>query len=183
VLVASEDATPEALLRLHVLEQTDDGFRVAERDLEFRGPGEFAGTAQSGMPAFHVADLLRHQDLLVAARDEAFALVESAGRSGSGPNCWTRPSGGTATGCGSPRSAERGRQRARVAVVTPLLPPMTEIPGRRCPMSIVLEGLTKRFEGHPVVNQVDLEIAEGEFFVLLGPSGSGKTTVLRMIAG
>ncbi len=50
-------------------------------------------------------------------------------------------------------------------------------------MSIVLEGLTKRYEGHPVVNQVNLEVAEGEFFVLLGPSGSGKTTVLRMIAG
>ncbi len=50
-------------------------------------------------------------------------------------------------------------------------------------MSIVLEGLTKRYDGHPVVNQVNLEIAEGEFFVLLGPSGSGKTTVLRMIAG
>lgn len=50
-------------------------------------------------------------------------------------------------------------------------------------MSIVLEGLTKRFAGYPVVNQVNLEIAEGEFFVLLGPSGSGKTTVLRMIAG
>jgi sulfate/thiosulfate transport system ATP-binding protein len=50
-------------------------------------------------------------------------------------------------------------------------------------MSIVLEGLTKRYEGHPVVNQVHLEVAEGEFFVLLGPSGSGKTTVLRMIAG
>ncbi len=50
-------------------------------------------------------------------------------------------------------------------------------------MSIVLEGLTKRYDGHPVVNQVNLEIAEGEFFVLLGPSGSGKTTVLRMVAG
>jgi len=50
-------------------------------------------------------------------------------------------------------------------------------------MSIVLEQLTKRYEGHPVVNHVSLEIANGEFFVLLGPSGSGKSTVLRMIAG
>ncbi|MBA3943854.1 MAG: ATP-binding cassette domain-containing protein [Herpetosiphonaceae bacterium] len=50
-------------------------------------------------------------------------------------------------------------------------------------MSIVLEQLTKRYEGHPVVNQVSLEIANGELFVLLGPSGSGKSTVLRMIAG
>jgi sulfate transport system ATP-binding protein len=50
-------------------------------------------------------------------------------------------------------------------------------------MSIVLEQLAKRYEGHPVVNNVSLEIADGEFFVLLGPSGSGKSTILRMIAG
>lgn len=50
-------------------------------------------------------------------------------------------------------------------------------------MSIVLEQLTKRYEGHPVVNRLSLEIADGEFFVLIGPSGSGKSTVLRMIAG
>lgn len=50
-------------------------------------------------------------------------------------------------------------------------------------MSIVLEGVTKRYAGHMVVNRVSLEIPDGEFFVLLGPSGSGKSTVLRMIAG
>src|SRR5262249_55280831 len=53
----------------------------------------------------------------------------------------------------------------------------------RADMSIVLEQLTKRYEGHPVVNRVSLEVADGEFFVLIGPSGSGKSTVLRMIAG
>ena len=50
-------------------------------------------------------------------------------------------------------------------------------------MSIRLESLSKRYEGHPVVNNVTLEVTEGEFFVLLGPSGSGKSTVLRLIAG
>lgn len=50
-------------------------------------------------------------------------------------------------------------------------------------MSIKLEYLTKRYGNYPVVNNVSLEIADSEFFVLLGPSGSGKSTVLRMIAG
>lgn len=50
-------------------------------------------------------------------------------------------------------------------------------------LSINLVQLTKRYEGHPVVNRLSLEIAAGEFFVLIGPSGSGKSTVLRMIAG
>ncbi len=50
-------------------------------------------------------------------------------------------------------------------------------------MSILLDQLTKRYEGHPVVNRLSLEIANGELFALIGPSGSGKSTVLRMIAG
>lgn len=50
-------------------------------------------------------------------------------------------------------------------------------------MSIVLEKLTKRYDDHPVVNNVSLEICDSEFFVLLGSSGSGKTTILSLIAG
>ncbi len=50
-------------------------------------------------------------------------------------------------------------------------------------MSITLERVTKRYQGQPVVNDVSIEVAEGEFFVLLGPSGSGKSTLLRAIAG
>ena len=50
-------------------------------------------------------------------------------------------------------------------------------------MSIVLEQLTKRYGGPPVVNNVSLEVKDGEFFVLLGSSGSGKSTILNLIAG
>ena len=50
-------------------------------------------------------------------------------------------------------------------------------------MSVVLDRLSKRYGRLPVVNNVSLEVGEGEFFVLLGPSGSGKSTVLRIIAG
>jgi sulfate transport system ATP-binding protein len=50
-------------------------------------------------------------------------------------------------------------------------------------MSITLDQVTKRYQGLPVVNDVSLEVGEGEFFVLLGPSGSGKSTLLRAVAG
>src|SRR5262245_62488149 len=50
-------------------------------------------------------------------------------------------------------------------------------------MSITLDQITKRYRNTPVVNDVSLEVADGEFFVLLGPSGSGKSTLLRAIAG
>ena len=50
-------------------------------------------------------------------------------------------------------------------------------------MSIALDQVTKRYQGSPVVNDVTLDVADGEFLVLLGPSGSGKSTLLRAIAG
>ncbi len=57
--------------RLHALVETQDGFRIAQRDLELRGPGEFFGTRQSGVPQFQVADLLRDRQLLVKCREAA----------------------------------------------------------------------------------------------------------------
>ena len=68
---------PAARERLKVMEETTDGFRIAEVDLELRGPGEFLGTRQSGMPDFAVAELTRDQAILQEAREEAFALVQS----------------------------------------------------------------------------------------------------------
>src|SRR3569832_2440013 len=50
-------------------------------------------------------------------------------------------------------------------------------------MSIALDQVTKRYQEQPVVNDVSIEVGEGEFFVLLGPSGSGKSTQLRAIDG
>ena len=61
--------------RLQVLLETQDGFRIAQRDLELRGPGEFFGTRQSGVPQFQVADLVRDRDLLVRCREAADRAV------------------------------------------------------------------------------------------------------------
>ena len=60
-----------ARARLDVMRQTDDGFVIAEEDLELRGPGEFLGQRQSGVPEFVLADLSAHRDLLSLARHEA----------------------------------------------------------------------------------------------------------------
>jgi len=65
--------------RLRVMEATTDGFRIAEADLEIRGPGDFLGTRQSGMPDFRVANILRDGALLEHARRVAFELLEADG--------------------------------------------------------------------------------------------------------
>ncbi|MFL5439705.1 MAG: helicase-related protein, partial [Myxococcales bacterium] len=68
---------PVARKRLQVMEETTDGFRIAQADLDLRGPGEFLGTRQSGLPELSVAELGRDQKILTEAREEAFALVEA----------------------------------------------------------------------------------------------------------
>ena len=62
--------------RLAILRETTDGFVIAEKDLELRGPGEMLGTRQTGLLQFKVADLLRDADLLPAVRDAAQTLLE-----------------------------------------------------------------------------------------------------------
>jgi ATP-dependent DNA helicase RecG len=64
--------------RMKVMTETNDGFEIARRDLELRGPGDFFGTKQSGMPEFRVADLMLDFDIMEQARDDAAALVMSA---------------------------------------------------------------------------------------------------------
>lgn len=71
VLMASEKQTAVARERLGIMEETNDGFRIAEKDLEIRGPGEVMGTRQSGIPTFRVGNLVRDVRILEAAREEA----------------------------------------------------------------------------------------------------------------
>jgi ATP-dependent DNA helicase RecG len=77
LLLLGEDAGPDAVARLRILTETDDGFRIAEEDLRLRGPGEILGTLQAGRPALFIADLVRDAPLLQQAREAAFALVEA----------------------------------------------------------------------------------------------------------
>jgi ATP-dependent DNA helicase RecG len=63
--------------RLNTMVRTNDGFVIAEKDLELRGPGEMFGHEQSGMPQFRFANIIRDQALLVEARKDAFAIVRS----------------------------------------------------------------------------------------------------------
>jgi ATP-dependent DNA helicase RecG len=65
--------------RLDAMVRTSDGFQIAELDLELRGPGEFFGTRQAGMPSFHVANLIRDRQVLEAARREAAAVLAGPG--------------------------------------------------------------------------------------------------------
>ena len=62
--------------RLQVLVATQDGFRIAQKDLELRGPGEFFGTRQAGMPQFQAADLVRDRQLLTKCREAAEKAIQ-----------------------------------------------------------------------------------------------------------
>jgi len=76
ILLAQYRSSEEAKVRLRAMERTTDGFQIAEEDLALRGPGEFFGTRQSGLPDFRVAHILRDTPILIEARKEAFHLVE-----------------------------------------------------------------------------------------------------------
>jgi len=76
ILLAGGRLSAEGEKRLKVMEETCDGFRIAEADLELRGPGDFLGTRQAGLPEFRVASILRDGRILEEARREAFDLVE-----------------------------------------------------------------------------------------------------------
>ncbi len=71
ILLTQFQKTKEARERLKIMEETTDGFKIAEKDLEIRGPGEVMGTRQSGIPAFRIANIVRDQKILEIARREA----------------------------------------------------------------------------------------------------------------
>jgi len=79
VLMTGGKVTEDGERRLEAMVRTNDGFQIAELDLELRGPGEFFGTRQAGMPSFRVANLIRDAQLLEAAKREAAAVL-------AGPN-------------------------------------------------------------------------------------------------
>ncbi|HET8891922.1 MAG TPA: ATP-dependent DNA helicase RecG [Candidatus Angelobacter sp.] len=76
VLMTGGKVSPEGERRLNEMVRTQDGFEIAELDLELRGPGEFFGTKQAGMPGLRIANILRDRNLLELAKVEAAKLVE-----------------------------------------------------------------------------------------------------------
>jgi len=79
ILMTGGKVSEEGDRRLDAMVRTNDGFEIAELDLELRGPGEFFGTRQAGIPSFRVANIIRDRQLLEAAKREAAAVL-------SGPN-------------------------------------------------------------------------------------------------
>jgi ATP-dependent DNA helicase RecG len=79
ILMTGGKISEEGERRLDAMVRTTDGFKIAELDLELRGPGEFFGTRQAGMPSFQVANLIRDRQLLEVAKREAAAVL-------AGPN-------------------------------------------------------------------------------------------------
>jgi ATP-dependent DNA helicase RecG len=77
ILMTSERVSEQAEARLDAMVSTQNGFELAELDLQQRGPGEFFGTRQAGMPEFRVANLLRDRPLLELAKAEAAKFVET----------------------------------------------------------------------------------------------------------
>ena len=75
-ILVSDSETPEAKARLRVMKETSDGFKIAEADLRQRGPGDFFGSRQHGLPEMHVADLCDDMNVLEEARNAAQALLQ-----------------------------------------------------------------------------------------------------------
>jgi ATP-dependent DNA helicase RecG len=76
-ILVSDSRAEATMTRLSFLTETENGFIIAEKDLETRGPGEFLGTRQSGLPDFVLADLIEDREILDRAREAAFAIANN----------------------------------------------------------------------------------------------------------
>ncbi|MBN2009240.1 ATP-dependent DNA helicase RecG [candidate division KSB1 bacterium] len=75
ILIATPPISDDGMVRLNTMAQTNDGFKISEVDLKLRGPGEFFGTRQHGMPELRIANPLEDMNVLVKAREAAFELI------------------------------------------------------------------------------------------------------------
>ena len=75
-LIYGKGLTENGRERLKIMKETNDGFIIAEKDLKLRGPGEIAGTAQSGNLTLGIADIARDREILLKAREDAFRVFE-----------------------------------------------------------------------------------------------------------
>ncbi|MEO0250378.1 MAG: helicase-related protein, partial [candidate division WOR-3 bacterium] len=78
LLVASEKQTANAVRRLKKMEETQDGFRIAEEDMSIRGPGDMLGVRQAGLPRFRIGDIVRNGDIMSQARAMAATWLKNA---------------------------------------------------------------------------------------------------------
>jgi ATP-dependent DNA helicase RecG len=76
LLVSYFPVSEEGKARMKAIQTSRDGFEIAEEDLKIRGPGDFMGTRQSGLPILKIANLIRDIKILNVARKEAFALID-----------------------------------------------------------------------------------------------------------
>ena len=140
---AAGEPASAARERLDALVRSTDGFVIAEEDLRIRGPGEFFGFRQWGMPEFRVANLVRDADILQQARQEAFALLKQDPQLKApvhGPcerRCWRRWEAKLDLGVdqlrfGGLSSTSPNRPRTPPGVGTPLR--AVGLPGRRHPL-------------------------------------------------
>jgi ATP-dependent DNA helicase RecG len=79
ILMPDVKVSKAGAFRLKTMEETNDGFKIAEADLKLRGPGDFLGTKQSGLPDFKVADIVEDQFILAQAKEKAKELIEKDG--------------------------------------------------------------------------------------------------------
>lgn len=77
-VLVGDPRTEDGFKRLAIMAETQDGFKISEADLEIRGPGEFMGTKQHGLPEFKMANILKDKQLLELAREAAFSLISES---------------------------------------------------------------------------------------------------------